>query len=419
MAPQATILAPQSSYFDIMATQHLTARGMPENQLTAVMGQTQPHHDRYGSYASHLPLPLPLPLPSFNALVQQGHHVAAPPPLPFPSLEPQGLPRLHNFHGHSLCHITQPLPAPEEQPALFRQTWGPSSVYSRVITRFSDQQVHPTPSILDNGSRAGSVPSADLGPSLKRTSRFRDLPQVSRNSDIGVTSSVTSSKGSATGVKYFLSVRQQPVAARSCGSGERDRRTIDPPPIVQLRIEGPSLTKEESNKLLRYSDYIMSCSICDQSGIRDFSFMPEDYRQRRRLMGSVVSIPFVGKDEHDEIGCFFCFPDLSCRTPGSFRLKFSLVEVDLAQARQTKHFPILAETASDTFAVYTAKESPGIQASTPLVKRLKEQGCIIPIKKGWRESNRQSDQGDPGNEEQEGELSPARKRRRLGNGWAE
>ncbi|RSL40633.1 Sexual development regulator velC [Fusarium duplospermum] len=268
--------------------------------------------------------------------------------------------------------------------------------------------------ILANGSRAGAAPSVDLQPDLRRTSRLWAPAQASRSGDIGV----AGSRGPAARAKYVLSIRQQPVAARSCGSGERDRRAIDPPPILQLRIEGPGLAEEESSKLLRYSDYVMSCSIYDQSGTRDLSFMPEEYRQRRRLMGSVVGTSFVGQDEYGETGCFFCFPDLSCRTPGSFRLKFSLVEIDLAQARQTKHFPILAETMSDIFAVYLAKDFPGMQASTPLVKHLKEQGCVITIKKGFRESNSDSDQDDSGNEEREVEWSPTRKRRRLGNGRA-
>ena len=56
--------------------------------------------------------------------------------------------------------------------------------------------------------------------------------------------------------------------------------------------------------------------------------------------------PFVGLDEKNMEGCFFCFPDLSCRTPGSFRLKFAL------------------------------------KTSTPLTKHLREQGFLISIKKG-------------------------------------
>jgi hypothetical protein len=36
---------------------------------------------------------------------------------------------------------------------------------------------------------------------------------------------------------YKLSVCQQPLHARMCGFGEKDRRPIDPPPIVQLFVD--------------------------------------------------------------------------------------------------------------------------------------------------------------------------------------
>lgn len=189
---------------------------------------------------------------------------------------------------------------------------------------------------------------------------------------------------SSTGppIDYKLRIRQQPVAARSCGFGERDRRVIDPPPIVQLVIDGPQMTEEDRSEKLRYPHYVMSCSIYDESGGRDASFMPEEYRHQRRLMGSLVGAPFVGQDENGEEGCFFCFPDLSCRTPGAFRLKFSLVRIEPSRASQVRHFPVLVEINSDVFTVYNAKDFPGMQASTSLTKRLKEQGCIISIKKG-------------------------------------
>jgi hypothetical protein len=36
---------------------------------------------------------------------------------------------------------------------------------------------------------------------------------------------------------YKLEVCQQPLHARMCGFGEKDRRPIDPPPIVQLFVQ--------------------------------------------------------------------------------------------------------------------------------------------------------------------------------------
>lgn len=184
--------------------------------------------------------------------------------------------------------------------------------------------------------------------------------------------------------EYRIKVRQQPAAARSCGFGERDRRVIDPPPIIQLTIENPSLSQEEVARKIRHPFSVVHCSIWDETGEQDNSAMPEDYRQQRRLMGTLVASPFVGQDENGDEGCFFCFPDLSCRTPGSFRLKFSLVIIDpmAGLMKPGKKFPIQAKAMSEVFTVYNAKDFPGMQASTPLTKRLKEQGCLISIKKG-------------------------------------
>ncbi|KAH8674012.1 velvet factor-domain-containing protein, partial [Xylariales sp. PMI_506] len=151
--------------------------------------------------------------------------------------------------------------------------------------------------------------------------------------------------------QYRISVRQQPAAARSCGFGDRDRRAIDPPPIVQLTVDDPDATPAEI------------------------------YSKQRRLMGTVVASPFVGEDENGVKGCFFCFPDLSCRTPGTFRLRFSFVVMpsDPSIGSRTK---ISAFAMSDKFTVYHAKDFPGMTPSSALTKKLKDQGCLISIKKG-------------------------------------
>lgn len=213
---------------------------------------------------------------------------------------------------------------------------------------------------------------------------------------------------------FDLKMRQQPNAARACGFGDRDRRVIDPPPIVELVVRNPNFSAEDLRAYLRYESYVMSCAIYDETGERDSSYMPEEYQHQRRLMGSLVSTPFVGLDENSREGCFFCFSDLSCRTPGSFRLKFTLMMIDPARAGVVKHFPILTEIKSEPFKVYSAKEFPGMVASSPLAKRLKEQGCIISIKKGndSRRFNRNNDDLSDNDDEEEGEPPQSQRRRR-------
>ncbi|PTD02061.1 Sexual development regulator velC [Fusarium culmorum] len=99
-------------------------------------------------------------------------------------------------------------------------------------------------------------------------------------------------------------------------------------------------------------------------------------RQERQLLGTLISTPFVGKDEHGQEGCFFCSRPI---------LPYS--RIVSPQVSPVKRFPELAEVNSYIFTVHNAKDFPGIQASTELVKRLRDQGCIIPIKKGVKSNN--------------------------------
>ncbi|EWC46985.1 hypothetical protein DRE_03747 [Drechslerella stenobrocha 248] len=195
--------------------------------------------------------------------------------------------------------------------------------------------------------------------------------------------------------KFQLVVRQQPVAARACGFGERDRRVIDPPPIVQLVASDAGSSTSDND--LKYPFNVVHCTLWNVAGTADETALEQqDKRLTRRLMGTLVSSPFVGQDENGEEGSFFCFPDLSCRTHGKFRLKFVLMCLD-PMGEQSSFTPVTTEIMSDVFTVYTAKEFPGMRPSTGLTKALKRQGCAISVKKG----NEKAAQASPQDEEEE------------------
>ncbi|RPB02138.1 hypothetical protein L873DRAFT_1787870 [Choiromyces venosus 120613-1] len=191
--------------------------------------------------------------------------------------------------------------------------------------------------------------------------------------------------------RYQIQVRQQPVAARACGFGERDRRVIDPPPIVQLIINDSAGNSDPTE--MRYPFNVVHCTLWSIDGRSDeTALIGMDKRQTRRLMGTLVSSPFVGQDEGGKEGCFFCFPDLSCRTHGKYRLRFVLMRLEPSDLQPEGYTPIITETLSEIFTVYTAKEFPGMRPSTALTKALKRQGCAISVKKG----NEKAVGGPPG-----------------------
>ncbi|KAF9074334.1 velvet factor [Rhodocollybia butyracea] len=183
--------------------------------------------------------------------------------------------------------------------------------------------------------------------------------------------------------EYELTVRQEPKQARMCGvGGKADRRPIDPPPIVQLRVIDPGRrannSGQQSNSPTSPSttvvnsptpstatnrDALRDSSVTDVDGDEDSStaanaalgsyaqsflqnpyfFMfaslakPDDDAElhwlkdgrTRCTTGSTVSSLFSLKDPHhnNEDAGFFVFPDLSVRTEGSYRLKLSLYEL--------------------------------------------------------------------------------------------
>lgn len=250
----------------------------------------------------------------------------------------------------------------------FRQQHAPQAVHAHHQSGLASHEAYSHQNFPRAPERQAHTSAPQQTPHPPNSSWMPNLLGPERESDID-------------SMTFSLEVRQQPRAARACGFGDRDRRVIDPPPIVQLRVDGPGLSEEEKRAFLRYSNYVINCSILDESG-RDASYMPDEYNHQRRLMGSLIGTPFVGDDDRDEEGCFFCFSDLSCRTPGTFRLAFRLLMIDPARAAIIRHFPLLTETKTDVFQVYSAKEFPGMVASSALAKKLKEQGCIISIKKG-------------------------------------
>ncbi|KAI9799056.1 MAG: hypothetical protein M1833_004250 [Piccolia ochrophora] len=212
-----------------------------------------------------------------------------------------------------------------------------------------------------------------------------------------------------------VKVRQQPLAARACGFGERDRRVIDPPPIVQLvaRDADPKGSKGPEADELRYPFNVVHCTLWNEAGTADETALAsQDRRTTRRLMGTLVSSPFVGLDENDQEGCFFCFPDLSCRTHGKYRLRFVLMRVEVNDLRPGGFMPIITTAMSDVFTVFTAKDFPGMRASTALTKALKRQGCAISVKKGNEKANVHPRDEDSGEDNAEARGEGRAKRRR-------
>ncbi|KAI9260605.1 velvet factor-domain-containing protein [Phascolomyces articulosus] len=182
-------------------------------------------------------------------------------------------------------------------------------------------------------------------------------------------------------IEYQLKLRQQPKQSRMCGVGEKaDRRPIDPPPIVQLKVNDPNLSTTDRSSYLQNPYYFMYASLMAADLDEELHLLRDG--KTRSTTGSVVSSLYHLKDIDNSDAGFFVFPDLSVRVEGNYRLKLSLFEIigkDVFHCRSI---------ISDVFIVYSAKKFPGMEESTFLSRAFADQGLKIRIRKELRRQRR-------------------------------
>ncbi|KAH8820466.1 velvet factor-domain-containing protein [Xylogone sp. PMI_703] len=199
---------------------------------------------------------------------------------------------------------------------------------------------------------------------------------------------------------YCLSVIQQPERARACGSGAKssaDRRPVDPPPVVELRIfEGEDAKTDVTFSYNANFFLFATLEVCRP--IAHGRVQPAT-PQIPVLTGMPVS-GMAYLDRPTEAG-YFIFPDLSVRHEGIYRLSFNLYEetkeakdMDAEPANDKpkvtgpggpdSSFDWRLEVKSVPFNVFSAKKFPGLAESTILSRTVAEQGCRVRIRRDVR-----------------------------------
>lgn len=115
----------------------------------------------------------------------------------------------------------------------------------------------------------------------------------------------------------------------------------------------------------------------------------------RTLVGPLSANASRLLDEHRKPGIFFLFQDLSVRTEGAFRLRMRLMNVGAPPAPETGAIrihtdvsPILAQTFTEQFMVYSAKRFPGVPDTTALSIAFGNQGQKLPLRNRHGSSKR-------------------------------
>ncbi|KAI9863265.1 MAG: hypothetical protein M1824_000465 [Vezdaea acicularis] len=75
------------------------------------------------------------------------------------------------------------------------------------------------------------------------------------------------------GKTYFLDVVQQPVRARMCGFGDKDRRPITPPPCVRLIVRDKATGKEVDINEVDTSFFVLTVDLWSADGNREVNLV--------------------------------------------------------------------------------------------------------------------------------------------------
>ncbi|KAI8645297.1 velvet factor, partial [Parasitella parasitica] len=174
---------------------------------------------------------------------------------------------------------------------------------------------------------------------------------------------------------HDIILRQQPTRAKISVPNEREKRSIEPPPILQMKWI--NVSSDEKKQALQSPFYFAIVNIVHAETPDTTCPLPT----REYLSGATVSSLCRLKDVDNTDGGFFVFGDLAVKKPGLFRLYFSLFEMIDGRVKNRKN------TLSNAFMVYTTKQYPGPIESTFLSRTFSDQGVKIRVRKSHQMSS--------------------------------
>ncbi|KAI8987332.1 velvet factor-domain-containing protein [Mycotypha africana] len=194
------------------------------------------------------------------------------------------------------------------------------------------------------------------------------------NDAIATPSSTISSQNTCP---FQLILRQQPVHSRMCGIGEKvDRRPIDPPPVVQIKLLNLDHQEDDESRerLSALSTHLFLIAILVPADTKE-NQKPNILMHSKLTVGRTVSSLYNLRDLDGSEGAFFVFSDISVRTEGTYRLQMCLFDIEDQMVKYD------ASILTDPFTVYSAKTFPGMYRSCELVQSFARQGLKIRIRR--------------------------------------
>lgn len=166
---------------------------------------------------------------------------------------------------------------------------------------------------------------------------------------------------------YLLTVKQQPERAKAANAKDKDRKPIDPPPILQLDVD-PS---QDPMQVYITSPYLF---------VQTFLIGPNDsdpVPDLNSLAGNTCTSGHVVKDDRGVHNMMFCLNDISVKKEGTYRLRFCLFKLNTTTGEVEK----LTSVCSHPFTTYSGRHFPGMSESTSMTRLLVDAGVRLRLRK--------------------------------------
>ncbi|GAP86838.1 putative developmental regulator [Rosellinia necatrix] len=180
--------------------------------------------------------------------------------------------------------------------------------------------------------------------------------------------------------KYTLSFMQQPSHAKAANGKDKDRRPVDPPPILKLEVA----TDQDPDGVYKQSPYLIVVAYLEYGPGQEHSADPMP--PANLMSGTMVSSLHRLKDPGDQEGAFFVFGDLTVRREGTYCLRFDLLQMEFGVSSDPDSLVTVTSVTSNPFRVYSQKNFPKQQKneSTFLTRSFSDQGVRLRVRKDSR-----------------------------------
>ncbi|KAI0016777.1 velvet factor-domain-containing protein [Xylariomycetidae sp. FL0641] len=178
---------------------------------------------------------------------------------------------------------------------------------------------------------------------------------------------------------YHLTVIQQPQLAKAANGKDKDRKPVDPPPILRLTLP----PDEDPDGVYRQSPYLIAVAYLEYG--QDHTHGANARPPANMMSGTMVSSLHRLKDPSNQEGAFFIFGDLTIRSEGVFAIRFDLLQMEFGGDSEADSLVTITSVRSEDFRVHAGKSFPGMAESTFLTRSFSDQGVRLRLRKDSRQ----------------------------------